>query len=305
LEQRLGQGGKEGSAPTVWITAIVHLLTGVPWTWRLGRGSKPSERRHLVEMLKDLPRQALVITDAGYYGYELIQELIDAEVSFLIRMSSTVTLYTEKEAPLTDFCEGRVYYWSDKAQKKRLPPIPARLFCVRDKKRKVNVWLLTNVISSKHLSLSDASRFYRWRWENEGYFRTYKRTLAKVKLLSRTLREVHREAEASMIATQLLLAQGARALPKAKAEEDPRVMCSPRKVLLEIRRELNGRLGSRRRSKFSDRLKQCSREKRQRTSPKATREWPRRKEHKPPGPPKILKLTAAQKQLISRARKAA
>lgn len=305
LEQRLGQGGKKDSAPTVWVTAIVHLVTGVVFTWRFGRGSKPSERRHLVEMLKDLPRKALIIADAGYYGYDLMLDLMAAGVSFLIRMSSTVTLYTEHETPLTEFREGLVYYWPDRAQKKRLPPVQARLLCVRDKKRKVDVWLLTDVVSSKHLSLSDANRFYRWRWENEGYFRTYKRTLAKMKLMSRTIREVHREAEASMIATQLLLAQGARALPKAQAEGDPRVMCSPRKVLLEIRRELNGRLDPLRRGRFSDRLKECCREKRERSSPKATREWPRRKDHKPPGPPKILKLNAAQKSLISRTEKAA
>jgi hypothetical protein len=304
LEQRLGQGGKKDSAPTVWVTAIVHLGTGVPWTWLFGRGSKPSERNHLVRMLKDLPRQALVVADAGYYGYDLMLELIGAGVSFLIRMSSTVTLYTEKQTPLTDFREGLVYYWPDRAQKKRLPPVQARLLCVRDRKRKVDVWLLTDVLSSRQLSLGDANRFYRWRWENEGYFRTYKRTLAKMKLMCRTLREVHREAEASMIATQLLLAQGARALPKAQ-EEEPRVMCSPRKVLLEIRRELSGRLGSRRGGKFSQRLKECCRERRARSSAKATRSWPRRKDHKPPGPPKILKLTAAQKRLISRARKAA
>jgi hypothetical protein len=305
LERRLGQGGKEDSAPTVWVTAIVHLLTGVPWTWVFGRGSKPSERNHLVQMLKHLPRQALVVADAGYYGYELMLDLIEAEVSFLIRMSSTVTLYTEKQVPLTEFREGLVYYWPDKAQRKRLPPVQARLLCVRDKKRKVDVWLLTDVLSSKRLSLADANRFYRWRWENEGYFRTYKRTLAKVKLMCRTLREVHREAEASMIATQLLLAQGARALPKARSEEEPRVMCSPRKVLLEIRRELRGRLGVRRRGRFSDRLKQCCRENRKRSSAKATRAWPRRKNHKPPGPPKILKLSTSQKRLISRTRKAA
>ena len=99
-----------------------------------------------------------------------------------------------------------------------MPAVQARLLCVRDKKRKVDVWLLTNVCSAAQLSLEDASRLYRWRWENEGYFRTYKRTLAKLKLSSRTVREVHREAEASMIATQLLLAQGARAMPKRERE---------------------------------------------------------------------------------------
>jgi hypothetical protein len=304
LERRLGQGGKEDSAPTVWVTAIVHLLTGVPWTWRFGKGGKASERHHLVQMLKALPRSALVVADAGYYGYELLQELIGASVCFLIRMSSTVTLYTEEETPLSEFRQGIVYYWTDQARRKGLPAVQARLLCVRDPKRKVDVWLLTNVLSPRRLSLSDANRLYRWRWENEGYFRTYKRTLAKLKLMSRRVREVHREAEASMIATQLLLAQGARALSKPQTDE-PRVMCSPRQVLLEIRREIRGLPGPRRSGNFSDRLQGCGREQRVRSSPKAVRVWPRRKDHKPPGPPKLLKLTAAQKRLISRGRKAA
>ncbi len=206
--------------------------------------------------------------------------------------------------PLTKFREGLVYYWPGKAQKQSLPPVHARLLCVRGQKRKGDVWLLTNVVSAEELSLSDASRFYRWRWENEGYFRTSKRTLAKMKWMCRTVREVHREAEASMIATQLLLAQGARALPKAEGEGEPRVMCSPRKVLLDIRRELSGRLGSGK-GKFSDRLRPCCRERRKRSSPKATRSWPRRKAHKPPGPPKLVKRTAAQKHLIFRIEKGA
>ncbi len=73
----------------------------------------------------------------------------------------------------------------------------------------MDVWLFTNVEDPKRLSVETAGTFYRWRWENEGFFRTYKRTLNKVKLMSRTVRSVHREAEASMIATQLLLCQGA------------------------------------------------------------------------------------------------
>jgi hypothetical protein len=303
LEQRLGTGGKEDSAPTLWLTAIVHLITGVPWTWRWGKGGKASERQHLIQMLKDLPAKALVIADAGYFGYEFIEELFSAGVLFLIRMSSNVTLYTEEDTPLAKFTEGLVYYWTDRAKKKGLRPIPTRLLCVRDRKRKVDVWLLTNVVSCQRLPLADANRFYRWRWENEGYFRTYKRTVGKLKLFSRTVREVHREAEASMIATQLLLAQGARALPKAQRGE-PRVMCSPRKVLLEIRREMRGLKGSRR-GKFSERLKGCQRDRRQRSSPKAVRSWPRRKDHKPPGAPKILTLPVAQKHLFSRSRMAA
>src|SRR5215472_4013096 len=43
LEQRLGQAGKAGSAPMLWLTALVHLRLGVPWAWRWGRGTA-SER---------------------------------------------------------------------------------------------------------------------------------------------------------------------------------------------------------------------------------------------------------------------
>lgn len=310
LEHRLGRGGKEESAPTLWVTTIVHLLTGVPWCWRFGKGGKASEREHLMRMLRLLPADALVVADAGYYGYELLLELLGAGVLFLIRMSSNVKLYSEEGIVLTEFREGLVYYWPEAVQKKGGPAVQARLLCVRDKKRKVDVWLLTNVLSPQRLSWADASRFYRWRWENEGYFRTYKRTLAKVKLSSRTVREVHREAEASMIATQLLLAQGALAMPKPRtlsdaADDEPRVMCSPRKVLLEVRRELGNLPRKPGRGDFCQRLGTCERERRQRSSPKAARPWPRRKDHKPPGPPKILKLSLAQKCLLSRCSKAA
>ena len=34
LEERMGQAGKDKSAPTLWVTALVHLRWGVPWAWR-------------------------------------------------------------------------------------------------------------------------------------------------------------------------------------------------------------------------------------------------------------------------------
>jgi len=166
------------------------------------------------------------------------------------------------------------------------------------------VWLLTNIMEPSRLPHKTAARLYRWRWESEGYFRTYKRTLNKVKLMSRTLRWVHREAEASMIATQLLLAQGALAMPEPR-RADELIICSPRAVLLEIRRDM--RQGSPRPDKrsFRERLSQLRRERRSRKTPKENRPWPRRKPHKPPGPPQILTLTEAQKHLLSQCQTAA
>ena len=60
------------------------------------------------------------------------------------------------------------------------------------------MWLLTNV-SASQMSVARAALFYRLRWENEGLFRTYKRTLSKVHLVGRTVRWVHREAYVSLL----------------------------------------------------------------------------------------------------------
>src|SRR5438270_784784 len=71
LERRLGQPGKPGSAPAVWLTALVHLRLGVPWAWRFGKGTA-SERDHLRHLLAVLPAAALVVADAGFVGFDLL-----------------------------------------------------------------------------------------------------------------------------------------------------------------------------------------------------------------------------------------
>ena len=111
--------------------------------------------------------------------------------------------------------------------------------------------------------------------------------------MSRTVRLVHREAEASMIATQLLLCQGALAMPVPQKGGLP-VMCSPRGVLLEARRDISGTQANPE-NRFSERIARAQREQRVRTSAKQKREWPRRKAHTPPHPPVLLRLTDEQK----------
>jgi len=300
LERRLGQAGKDGSAPTIWVTALVHLRLGLPWAWRIGKGTA-SERSHLLQMVHLLPKAALLVADAGYFGFQLAQQLVQQKVSFLLRMSSNVKLYTQERVVLERFREGLVYYFPCHKEK-QAEPLLLRLIRVRGKKEKNDVWLLTNVLESKRLPARSAAQFYRWRWENEGQFRAYKRTLAKVKMVSRTVRLVHREAEGSLLALQLMLAQAVLAQRPVRGAAEP--VCSPRKVLLAIRQEMYGLL-QRGHARYYERLQQAKRERRQRTSAKATRSWPRRKPHKAPKPPKLLTLTCKQKALISRLEKTA
>jgi hypothetical protein len=298
LEERLPSSSTDDAPPQVWVTALVHLALGVLWSWRLGKGTA-NEREHLRQLLATLPRGALLVADAGYVGYELLQALLTARLSFLIRLTSRAPLYVSDKSTLKGYCEGLVYYWPQTAQKKALPPIPVRILRIRGKK--VDVWLITNVLEEKRLPKKTASKFYRWRWRNEGLFRTYKCTLGKVKLLSRTVALVHRELEGSLLAVQLLLAQGAVALHQASEKV---VLPSPRKILLEIRAEIRNAtgmyLGPRQRQTYWRRLQQARGDARRHRHNKVRRPWPSREPHRPPAAPKILKMGTDLKDLMEK-----
>ena len=332
LQKRLGAAGKEKSAPSLWVTALVHLRWGVPLTWWFGR-SNASERSHLLQMLCTLPGNALLVADAGYVGFQLAHGLMEKDVKFLLRMCSNATLYQESGVGLEHYREGLVWYWPSKkdAEAGELP-LRLRLIRIRAKRKKDDVWLLTNVLDEKRLPLALAGQFYRWRWQSEGCFKAYKHTIKKVKLVSRSLRLVHREAEGSWLALQLLLAQGVLAqkhraeqkeaskqqgatekakqttepqkMPAAEAEAKPQQkpdtgLYSPRAIIIAIRQEMSG---PRKRGAphYGEKLTKARGEERPgRTSAKASREWPRPKKHKPPKPPKLLMMTEDQKAVVA------
>ena len=282
LERRLGTGGKKEGIPQLWVTALVHLSTGLAWSWRLGKANA-SERDHLRHLLGDLPSAALLVTDAGYYGAELARCIIDCGADFLMRVGSKTSLYAEL-TPGQTWTDGAVMLWTKRDRDARRAPLLLRLIRLHEPRRKVDVWLLSNV-SPRRLSVESASRFYRLRWENEGFFRTYKRTLSKVKLASRSVGQIHREAEGSLLAVQLLLSQGVWARATLAARD---VRCSPRGALLEIRREIRRATKRRGREGYRQRLGKAGREDRPgRKSAKVKRQWTTRADHKPPKPPDL------------------
>lgn len=293
LEQRLGKRSSEADPPQVWITAVVHVATGLLWSWRIGKGDA-SERDHLQQLIPTLPKAALIVADAGYQSFMLTKAVLDAGLHMLVRASSQTRLYTAEQTPLLQWREGVVYWWTLEAERKGLPPLKMRLLRVPG--RKHDVWLLTTVLDAERLSYETAARFYKMRWENEGFFRTYKRTLGKVKLQSRTIALVHREVEGSMLAVQMLLAQGTYAM---SVLYKTRVMCSARRVLQEIRAEIAAHLGPRQRGTYLSRLARATRENRPcRSSSKVARQWSSRKDHKPPKPPEVLKIDTKRKALF-------
>jgi hypothetical protein len=276
--------GKGDAPPLVWVTALVHLRLGLLWSWALGKPDA-NEREHLRQLLPTLPPGSLVVTDAGYQGYELMVALTRAGVHALTRVSSqTLFYFAGGPVDLSGFGDGLVLWWPAWAQDKGLGPLKVRLMRVKSSTGKSEVWMASNVLEAERLPLETASRFYRMRWESEGFFRTYKRTMGKVKLLGRSVKQVHREAHGSLLAVQLLLAMGAWAV----AGKNRLAQCSPAAALKAIRAELG--LRPARRGGFLGRLRRAVRDHKPRHSPKARRPWPKRQAHKPPKPPKIRQM---------------
>lgn len=296
LQQRLGEAGKADAAPMVYLTALVLLPLGLPWSWRWGKGTA-NELDHLRRLLPTLPERSLIVADAFYLGYDLYAAIAQAQAAFLVRMSSRACLYTHKQVPLARFREGQVYYWPQHVREQGQPPLLCRLLRVRGKK--ADVWLLTNVLAKEQLSRKSAGQLYRWRWRNEGLFRYYKHLLKKVKLASRTVALVHREAEGALLALQLLLALAAQA--QQRGEQVVVRSDSPRRLLLRLRgaqMALLRSLGPRQFRAYQRRLEVVRDGPQQRRSAKVRQEWPRRKPHKPPKPPKLRVLSDALKRKL-------
>ena len=118
--------------------------------------------------------------------------------------------------------------------------------------------------------------------------------------MSETTVMVAREAEGSLLACQLLLAQGALALkaggPRAGRDADK---CSAAGVLREIRKEFRACAEPSPKASDQRRLQGTGRDRRPRTGAKVRKEHPRRKKHTMPRPPRLKVLSAEQKHGIA------
>jgi hypothetical protein len=299
LEKRLGCCSKQDSAPMLQVTALVMLPMGLLWAWCVGPGTA-SEHDQLRQLLPTLPRCTLLVADACYLGYDLYRQILNAKADFLVRGSSRAYLYTERNECLKHYREGVVYLWPEKLQKAGLPPLRLRLLRIAGKTKRHSLWLLTSVLEAERLSRQQAAEFYRWRWHIEGTFRTYKRTLPKVKLWSRTEALVYREAEVSLLALQLLTLQRADKL-FARALSQEQEPSSPRQLLLRLRGEITitigAELGPRQQRWYRAQLAQVRRGGQRK---KTRRKWPRRKDHKPPKAPKMRVMPKRLKAKMER-----
>jgi hypothetical protein len=291
-EAQLKCAGRKKTGPQLFVTTLLHMGTGVPWDFRIGPGTA-SERRHLEEMLPDLPKQSLVIADAGFTGYELYQRIIAAKHSFLLRVGANVQLlqklgYIEQEGRDT------VYLWPERNWDE--PPVVLRLIERREGKKKM--YLVTNVLDKKALSEKSAGMFYEMRWGVEVLYRSLKQTLEKRRMLSRTPEAAKCELTWALFGVWLLglmsvertLARGHDPLRWSAAKARDRVRCSMRRALSRRHQD---------RSLAVD-LSRATKDNYARSGSKKARDWPHKKKEMPPGKPKIQSANVEQLRAMKR-----
>jgi Transposase DDE domain len=278
---------KKARTPQLWLTMLWHAGTGLPWSWRIG-ATDSSERAHWVEMLPELPEQALVAADAGYVGYEYLRAVIASGRHLLLRVGSHVRLL--RKLGWAKESAGTVYLWPDAVAQKNQPPLVLRLVVSHNGKHPV--YLLTSVLSPSRLSNRQIIDLYRQRWGIELFFRHLKQTFQRRKLRSASANNARVELEWSLVG---LWGMALYAQVVLTAHQIAPARLSTACVLRAFRRLLRDyRHPLQRGQTLRARLRYALRDAYPRKN-KSSRNYPRKKRPDPqPGPPEILPASPMQ-----------
>ena len=292
-KQGLGCAGRAKSPPQIFHTLLQHVGTGLPWDFRCGPGTD-SERRHLDDMLADFPEQTLLTADSGFVSYDLCAWLIEAQTPFVMRIGGNHTLLEGLETSQED--PNVVFLWPHHARSDGKAPLKLRRICFRSTSG-LPVVLITNVLEADRLSDEDVQTIYQARWGIEVYFRSLKQTMDFGTLRSRTPTTALNEHIWKLISFWVL--QHIVVAHQIAKGKNPR-----RFSAATARREIREVLQLMQQSRCGKSLKRRSLammiDDYQRKKPKATGKFPRKKNDKPPQPPKIKVATAAEVRKATR-----
>ena len=282
-EEGLKIGGKHKSGPQQLLVALVHLGTGLPWSFRRG-AAIASERGLLLEQLACLPVGALVVGDAGFVGYVLLQTILHAKLNLLVRAGSNVRLLVKLGWQISERGDC-VYVWPENARKDGLEPLVLRRIVLVDGRNR-RMCLLTN-LDEKALTREQACELYSRRWGIEVFFRGLKQTLSRRKMLSRTPGHAQVELDWTMVGYWML----GLWLWEQRPEKVP-VSQGLAWSLRLVRCAMGARLD--RRSNLKAIWQHMTVDRYIRLRSRKARNWPHRKNDPPCGMPKIRMATPTE-----------
>lgn len=287
---------KKLRSPQAWLTMLWHVGSGLPWDWRTGP-SDSSEREHCRQMAASLPAGSLLTADAGFVGYAFWRELLDAGHQFVIRVGSHVRLL--KHLGYAREKHGTVYLWPDKVASRREPPLVLRLIVVHNGKHPV--YLVTSVCSCRRLSDRQATEIYGLRWGIEVFYRHFKQTFQRRKLLSKAADNVPVELTWSLLALWALCLCGAvRLQQQQEAPKRLSIARALRAIRLPMREYKSHPDPS---ESVWELLDQAVHDDYERTN-KSSRDYPRKKQKEPAaGPPHLRAANRRQTALAAEIKK--
>jgi len=288
-EGEIGCASKAKSWPQMILATFVHLGSGLPWCWRLGKACS-SERELVSQMLDDLPPRSLVVGDAGFIGCEFLKTVLAFGNHLLIRAGANVYLIEKLGYAVKEY-DGIVYLWPKDMQKLGRTPLVLRRITLLDGRNRRMV-LLTSVLEVEQLSDPLAKEIYSRRWGIELFYRTLKQTMDRGKMLSDCPTHAEVEAEWSMLGVLML----GMIMLEAKAPETAIDDQSIAQALRAVRDAMGGRIRAGRR-KLKVVLREALRDRYVRCGTKKARHWPHRKNPKPPGEPQARTAEPEEVQL--------
>jgi hypothetical protein len=290
-QRRKSHYNPQAVGPQLWLTLLWHIGLRLPWCWKLGP-SYSSERGHLETLLQEqrFPENTLVCTDAGFVGYHFWRTIVDCGHSFLIRVGSNVRLL--KHLGTVRQKGDIVYCWPNDAMKKKQPPLVLRLLRFHDGRGEV--YLVTNVLDDKELTIKQASLIYRGRWGVELQFRSLKQTYGRSKLRARTPEIAEVELHWSLLGLTMLQLLALKEQTRAGEPADKTSIAA----VLRIVRSMMAAPSEKRPASASlaQRLQNATTDSYRRHGKKQSRNYPRRKEEPCTGAPIILTATPEQRE---------
>lgn len=279
--------------PQMWITLIWHMGLRMPWIWKTG-ASTSSERQHLMDMLETavFPKNTLFCGDAGFVGYEFWNAILSKGHSFVVRVGANVRL-------LNNLCcvrgrDGIVCVWPDAMMRKKQPPLVLRLIQIQNERGTMS--LVTNVLCSKQLSDSEIAKLYAMRWGIELQFRSLKQTFGRSTLHSRTAECCYVEMDWSLLGlwvVQLFAVKEQIKIDQPPANSSVSLSLAIIQDTMDMCHEaaMNGTV-------LRQQLSEAVLDDYERTSSKAARYKPNKKDKPSATQPIILKATEKQKQAL-------
>ena len=241
-------------------------------------------------MIGQLPRGSLLIVDAGFASFDLLWALRQRGVEVLVRMGSHRTLLTGIEDAQVKVKGQRVWLWP-KQKQKQYPPLTLRLIRI-EQANHTPMCLTTSVLDEQVLTDQQIGQFYRMRWGQEVFHRSFKQTLGQHTMRSGSPGEARRELDWALMAYLILGLWSVQA--QIEADQDP-LHWSVAQSLRIVRKAMHPAAGLGRRGDLVRGLRRAVKDRYVRKGPKVTRPWPRKKNDRPPGVPKLREATMHEK----------